>query len=429
MACIAVIAPPLAGHLEPLQALAAALDARGHRTVFVGVIDAGERICCPASFEPVGAATHPPGALAVMTARMGALSVGVRGVLALRPVLRDLAGLTAMLCDEAPAVLRRLGADLVVADQTEAAGGLVARHLGLPYVSVACALPINEEVSVPPPFTGWGYDPLPAGCRRNRGGYRVSRLLSGTLNRVILERAQRWELGSLRSLTDCLSPIAQISQMVGALDFPREHLPQTFKYVGPLRVTDAGAAEVLPSDRPIALATLGTLQGGRKNLFAAIAEACRRAGVRCVIAHGGRLSADAVAGLPGDPIVRGWVNQRAVLRQATVAVTHGGLNTVLDALAAGVPLVVVPLAFEQAAIGARVAYHRVGRVVPWRTGFSAMTEALEEALLAIAADPGYAENAAAMARDIAGSGGAHQAADIVEAALTPRWATRCEADR
>ena len=51
-----------------------------------------------------------------------------------------------------------------------------------------------------------------------------------------------------------------------------------------------------------------------------------------MIAHGGGLSADEEAGLPGNPLVRAFWPQRAVLRRCAAAVLHGGFNTVLDAL-------------------------------------------------------------------------------------------------
>jgi zeaxanthin glucosyltransferase len=55
-----------------------------------------------------------------------------------------------MLFRDAPAAIRDAGVDSLIVDQIEMAGGTVAEHLGLPFVSVAAALPINLDVSVPP---------------------------------------------------------------------------------------------------------------------------------------------------------------------------------------------------------------------------------------------------------------------------------------
>ena len=48
--------------------------------------------------------------------------------------------------------------------------------------------------------------------------------------------------------------------------------------------------------------------------------------------------------------MRDFVPQRAVLARSALLVGHAGFNTVLDALSHGVPIVAMPLAFEQPAI-------------------------------------------------------------------------------
>lgn len=396
-----------------MQAIAGELVSRGHRATFLQQIDAGRLIQTPGmEFQPVGLRSHPTGELDRIVGRINGM-VGLRG---LPNVLRDLARGTDMLCREVPAMLRQHNVDAIVADQTEAAGGLIARHLRLPYVSVANALPINGEPGVPPPFTAWHYDPTNWGRRRNAGGYRVARLLMWRMRTVIGRYATDWELAPLRALEDCLSPQAQLSQIVRTLDFPRESLPPGFCYTGPFR--DA-AEDAIPFPAsipaaPLIFATLGTLQGNRIELFRTIAQACWQMGLHCLIAHGGRLSAAQVTSLPGAPLVFDFVPQRAVLRQAVAAVTHGGMNTVLDALSVGVPIVAVPLAFEQAAIAARVAHAGVGRIVKAR-GLQVAT--LVEALTAVVENPSYRASARLQQNQIVTAGGARRAADIIEACV------------
>ena len=330
-------------------------------------------------------------------------------------VLRDVARGTDMLCRDAPGKLRAIGVDGIVADQTEAAGGLIARHLGLPHVAVANALPINAEPGIPPPFTAWRFDPTARGRQRNRGGYRVAEWMSFSLRRVIASYAAEWKLGRLRTMEDCLSPQAQISQMVFEFDFPRSELPACFRYVGPLREPD-GEGE-MPFDlgnRKFIYVTLGTLQGDRVALFRAVAEACARRDLGCVIAHGGRLNAADAAALATIATVRDFVPQRAILRHAAAVVTHGGMNTVLDALSFGVPAICIPLAFEQAAIAARLDHAGAGLVLKPH-GLTSRTVA--DALDRLLGGDGYRTAAAALRQAIAAAGGVALAADIVEAAM------------
>lgn len=399
-----------------MRALGRALVGRGHRATFVGMPEA-EPLSRESGidFHPVGLRTHPPGTLAAVTGRMAA----VEGFVGLRGIIRDVAAATAMLLDELPDALRSLGCDLVVCDGTEAAGGLVAAHLGLPFVTVANALPLNREPAVPPAFTGWRYDPSRWGIERNAGGYRVADGLMRGHRDVIEAAAARWGLGARRHVADCLSPFAQISQTVQGLDFPRQALPSVFHHVGPLRYAasrPSGAADVVPAEdgRPLAFASLGTLQGGRASLFRRIAGAADRLGVRLVLAHGGRLDVRAVAGLPGSPSVHAFVDQDSVLARADLAILNGGLNTVMDSLARGVPIVALPIAFEQAAIAARLERAGAGRTVRRRF---LTTGRLARALDAVLRAPGCREAAGRLSREVAGAGGVARAADIVETVL------------
>jgi zeaxanthin glucosyltransferase len=305
---------------------------------------------------------------------------------------------------------------MIVGDQTEAAAGLVARHLGLPYVSVANALPLNREPDVPPPFTGWRYDPSDWGRDRNRGGYRISDLLMRRHARVISDYASRWNLGPLRTIEDCASSFAQISQTVASFDFPRRALPPVFHNVGPLRRGHVSSSFRTPTrdGRPLVYASLGTLQGGRVSLFRRIAEAARRLDLQLVIAHGGGLDRRATARLPGNPAVYDFVPQEEVLRQANLAVLHGGLNTVMDALSAAVPIVAIPIAFEQGAIAARLEHAGAGA----RVGRRFLTAGrLVRTLREVLGTPSYAVAAGRLADEVAAAGGVVRAADIVETVL------------
>ncbi|RYB02073.1 glycosyltransferase [Lichenibacterium ramalinae] len=413
MTHFAILTPPYAGHLNPMLALARTLVDRGHRVTFVAQADVGPKVERPGiGFAAVGARSHPPGRLARMTARLG----GTTGLFGIGGVIRDMADTTDMLCVEVPGVLRQIHAGAVIADQTEPAGGLVARHVGLPLVSVANALLIDREPTIPPAFVGWRYDPSPRGVKRNLGGHRVADWMMRPLLETIDRRARAWSLPGIETLEDCLSPTLEISQSVAGFDFPRVAPPAALQHCGPLRLPESRSWEPRPGG-PNVFCSLGTLQGARAAIFEAVAAACARLGLPLTIAHGGRLDEARRAGLPGAPRVEAFVPQRAVLRTVAAVVTHGGLNTVLDALAAGVPLVVVPLAFEQGAIAARVERSGAGIVIP-RRRFTA--SALAEALAALLERPSYRARAEALRDEIAAAGGVARAADLVERATRPR---------
>ena len=413
MARIAFVAPPFLGHLNPMMALAGELSRRGHEPVFMHMEDARATLERRGfAFRPVGRDTHPPGHLRGVLGRMA----GVNGPFGLMGIIRDVAAATDMLVRDLPDACRAERIDMIVGDQTEAACGLAARHLGLPYVSVANALPLNREPDVPPPFTGWRYDASGWGRERNAGGYRVSDRLMAPVRRVIAGHAARFRLGRLASIEDCVSPLAEISQTVAAFDFPRRALPATFHHVGPLRRSAERSSFAMPADdgRPLVYASLGTLQGGRAGLMRTICRAADRLGVRLVLTHGGALGDRQIRDLPGRPFVHDFVPQDIVLAQAGLAVLHGGLNTVMDALAAGVPIVTIPLAFEQGAIASRIEHAGAGRRVG-RTFLGAGR--LSRAMRDVANRPSYRAAAHRLAGAIGEAGGVARAAGIVEAVL------------
>lgn len=401
---LAVITAPLPGHLNPVQILARSLIVQGWRVSVVHMEAARRFITDPG----VGFAALPSGSAASFDAYLASL-VKPNGPVRLNRMIRATAAMTEALLAEAPAVLARIGATAVLADAVEPAGPLIAERLGLPYVVAATGLPLLREPDVPPPFLGWRYRPDALGRFRNRGGYAVTDWLMRPVTRVIEARQREWQL------TGHSTPRVQVAQCPRGLDFPRRALPPTFRYGSPWRADAPIEHEPLPEGTPLIFCSLGTLQGAHRELFATMAQACAAVGARAVIGHGGGLSPAEEADLPGAPLVRAFWPQTAVLRRCSAAVLHGGFNSVLDALAAGVPIVALPIGFEQPATAARLVRIGAGRMLsPHRLSVGA----LADALTAVIARPSYRQAARALADEIAADGGAAAAATAITAALT-----------
>jgi MGT family glycosyltransferase len=398
---IAVVAPPVPGHYDPLKVLARALDARGHRVTFVHMPDAAAMLE-GFGFEAVGGATHGPGALG----RYVSILARAERPAGFFAMIRATAAITRMLLEELPEALERIGADAAIADSTEPAGGLVARRLGLPWATSVTGLPLLREPAVPPPFIGWPYRDDEAGRKRNAAGYRIADWLSRPIARVLEHYGGRWGLDPNEN--GGFSPNLQVAQCPAALDFPRRELPASFHYCSPWRDATDQPLDLPESDRPLIYCSLGSLQGNRPALFAAMTEACAAVGARAVVATGGRLS---IAHLPGDPIVRAHWHQPSILPHCSAAILHAGFNTVLDALAAGVPMLVRPIAFEQPGTAARVVHHSAGHRLAGRMSAEGFAQALQDLL----ADQSCRNNARRFAAEMAGLGGVEEAADLVDA--------------
>ena len=365
MARFALICPPFFSHLRVFEALGLELERRGHRAMLV--LNRGGAAMARARAQG-GLEAHEIGGDSRRDLdhllRRAARPSGPFGILR---TVADSARLTDELCAGGSALLQDLGIDAVIGDQMEPAAGLLAVRLGLPLVSLASALPVHDDPTVPLPFLSWDYDPSEKGLKRNRGGERVARLLLTRQRRTIAAWVERFGVGPRETLQDCLSPLAQISQLVASLDFPGDRPPRRHR-VGPIRRPgeEHDASDVLGTDdgRPLVFASLGTLQGHRVAIFRAVASACRDLGARCVVAHCGALTPCQAASIDAD-LVTDFVPQRTILRRSAVCVTHAGMNTVLDALEAGVPLLAIPIAFDQPGIAARIVHHGAGeRALP-----------------------------------------------------------------
>ena len=418
MAHFAITTPPLAGHVNALSALAGELIGRGHRVTLLGPVDARARLSDPRiGFRAIGTDTHPPGRLAEDAARMGRL----QGPFGVRAMIRDLAALTDVTARDGPDAFAAIRADAVICDQLEPGGPVAAMAAGLPFATVATGLHVNRDPHVPPPFVGWRYDPTSRGAWKVRGAYRVSDRMMGPQADALARWCRAYGLGERRDAADLLSPHCDLAQAVPSLDYPRAELPASFHYVGPLRAPSHPPfpdLDRLDPDRPLAFCSLGTIQGGRGRLLRRIGLACRDAGMSVVLVHCGGLDAGEERALAAElgegAIVRAFVPQRAVLARASLAVLHGGFNTVLDALAVRVPLVVLPLAFEQPAIAARVERAGVGRrLTPQLATRARLRRAIEDAL----ADAAMPPRLARVAREIEAAGGAPRAAGLIERAL------------
>lgn len=413
MAHFALICPPFASHLHSFAVLGEELVRRRHRATFV--LNAGAKVRgTELPVERVAARAGDPPLDRVL--RSATRPAGLLGTLR---TIADSAALTDQLCAGGPSLFQRLGVDAIIADQLEPAGGLLAAGLRLPLVSLAAALPINSAPGVVLPFLDWPYDPSPRGLKRVRGAERITHLLSRQQRQVITRWSDRFGLHpQRRTLEDCLGSV-QIAQVVRGYDFPRLE-PWPFEAIGPLRRPEEEAGDQpLPfdfrPDRPLVFATFGTLQGGRLSLFRAIADACRNAGADLLVAHGGQLSPEQAASI-GATFVTDFVPYRAVLKRSALCITHGGSNTVLDALACGVPLLVRPVAFDQKGNLARILHHRLGEELapPWRG------QALARQIARVIEDSGSRQRCAALAEEIAGAVGRARAANLAERALATR---------
>ena len=134
-------------------------------------------------------------------------------------------------------------------------------------------------------------------------------------------------------------------------------LPDGWHCVGPLM--EPASPTVPQGDRPLVYVCFGTSFNARPELFRMVVEALADEPIEVLISMGdGMVSPADLEPLPANVVVRDFVPAREILARSAVHVTHGGCNSTHECLLAGVPMVVIPQAYDQFPLGKRI--HELG---------------------------------------------------------------------
>jgi zeaxanthin glucosyltransferase len=413
---IGLACPELSGHLNPMTTLGRELVRRGHRVTVVARPDGeAKAVAAGLGFAAIGAAEFPRGAIAAQASALGGMTAGK----ALRYTV-DMMRLAAVVTlRDLPAVCREIGIDGLLVDQVNPAAGTTAEIERLPYVQVCNALALNRDAACPPAVLPWRYRPGVFGRLRNGLGnwflFRVTAPVRDEINAHRVRHGLAPRVGK-----SVPAYLAEIAQQPPFFDFPRSVPEPRLHFTGPWHA--AGGPGDLPfpwerlDGRPLVYASLGTLQNRLVEMFATIAAAVAPLDAQLVISLGSadQDAAAVAARCPGDTIVVPVAPQLQLLERATLAITHAGLNTALESLARGVPMVAIPITNDQPGVARRLEWLGVAEVVLPR---QLTASRLRQAVVQVLGDPGYRTRAGERAAEIAGLDGVGRAADIVEEAF------------
>ena len=415
MAHFGVLIPGALGHLNPASCLGRELQKRGHQVTVLQIPDLEEAVRRSGlAYLAVGEKTFPTGRYNDHLAHLGTL----KGLAALRYTIWFFALKSQMLFTEAPDAIRRAGIDLLLVDEVEPAGATVAEHLGLPYVTLSNALVVYREAHIPPIFTTWSFSRTYPARIRNKLGYGLQRRLAKDwLTSLNLQR-HKWHLPDYRTPEDFISPWAHLSQQPPCFDFPRQHMPPQFHYTGPWHDLRVRPSVPFPFERldgqPLIYASMGTLQNRVQDVFREIAQACQGLDAQLVISLGGGGKPEQVGPLPGNPLVVEYAPQLELLARAALSITHAGLNTVLESLSAGVPMVAVPVGNDQPGVAARVKWLRTGELLPLKR---LRADRLRVLVKRVLEEESYRSQARRLMEEIKRVDGVQKAADLIERVL------------
>lgn len=407
MARFGLFSLPLVGHLNPMAALATELERRGHQAIFFNIPELAEaaraRGC---RFVEFGARTCP----------LGSLTGGFRHMNRTSGREADLAALSvsdryaeAVFAEACP-IVAEAGIDVWLVDQYDYSAASLAAYFEKPLVTLAVALLRNYEEAAPT-FSGELPPQDPEARRRVQLGNEKLLELSWPHRERVARHRETLGLGPFR-YEDVWSKLAQISQQPAEFEFPRRELPECFHFTGPFIDAASQPHVIFPWEkldgRPLVYASLGTLKSDYQ-LLRTVCEALEGGDVQLVVSLGGGVTAEA-GQLPGDPVVVSFAPQLEVLERADAMLTHAGMNSALECLTHGVPMVAVPLAHDQFGVAARIEWSGVGvRLQPQERTAERIREAIRTVL-----GSKYRGAAQRFKRLIRERNGLSQAADIVE---------------
>jgi MGT family glycosyltransferase len=274
-----------------------------------------------------------------------------------------------------------------------------------------CMIPRRD---VPPIGTGF----MPArgslGRLRDRSAAAVALAVLRSGMPALNQARTEFGLAPVRNLPDLMGRADRILVCTSpGYDFGSGSVPANVRYVGPqLDDTASGASgdrwDGLPA-QPLVLVGLSSTVMRQEGLLQRAADALGQAQVRGLVTTGPAVD-PAVISAPDNVTVTRWVRHANVLPHCSAVITHGGHGTVMKALIAGVPLVLVPLGRDQPDNAARVVHAGAGI----RLRKNASVGALRAAVDRVITDPRYRAAARRMASRLAAERDDNRVVDELE---------------
>jgi MGT family glycosyltransferase len=412
------VSMPLSGHLNPMTALARRLQSRGNEVVFFGVPDV-EPFARAAGLDFVayGETEYPVGSIDKVYSSVAKL----RGFEVVRHSCMDLnPDLTRVTFDYLAEKLATTGIEALVIDTVHFFIELVPLSMSMPYVHIWNVLHLDFSGATPPSLFSCPLDISPEGANRNAVNLSKLGSILGPIADVARSHAEKVGLKiDWNDPAATVSKLAVITQTPKEFDFPGIPWPAQFHYAGPFQDDDGRRQVLFPwgelTDKPLIYASLGTLVNGLDDVYKHILEAVEALrDVQVVLAVGKNINPENLGSIPSNTIVVRCAPQIELLKRAALCITHAGLNTTLESLAHGVPMVAIPIGYDQPGTAARIAHHGTGEFIEVDELTTARLRGLIEKVLR---DPSYRERADYFRKVIAKTRGLDVAADIIEQAF------------
>jgi MGT family glycosyltransferase len=270
-------------------------------------------------------------------------------------------------------------------------------------------------------FPGSGTPPLGPGFKPARGP--LGRARDTAVNRLMARLFDKGldHLNEVR-VENGLEPIGSVLQNFEradrlllmtsrAFEYEQFSPPPNVRLVGPRLDDPVWVGDWTPpaGDDPLVLVAMSSTFMDHADVLQRIATALGELPVRGLVTTGPAIPAGSIDA-PANVTVVERAPHSEVLRHAAAVVTHAGHGTVIKALAAGVPVVALPLGRDQLDNAARVAHHGAGL----RLKAKASPETIAGAVRRVLEEPGFGESARRLATAIAAETARDRAVEELE---------------
>jgi MGT family glycosyltransferase len=415
---IGFVSMPYVGHLNPMTTLARRLQSRGHEVVFIGVPDV-EPFARAAGLDFVsyGETEYPIGSIAKLYSSVAKL----HGFEVVRHSCMDLnPDLTRVTFDYLAEKLATTGVEALVIDTIHFFIELVPLSMSIPYVQIWNVLHLDFSGATPPCLFSSPLDTSQEGLNRNAANLAKVGAILGPLAEIARSYADKVGLNiDWKDPAATVSKLAVITQTPKEFDFPGIPWPAQFHYAGPFHDDEGREPVPFPwdklTDKPLIYASLGTLVNGLDDVYKRILEAVKPLeDVQVVLSVGKNIDPENLGPIPSNTVVVRSAPQIELLKRAALCITHAGLNTTLESLANGVPMVAIPIGYDQPGTAARIAHHGTGELIEVD---ELTTDLLRDLIEKVLQDPSYRERAEYFQKVISKTRGLDVAADIIEQAF------------
>lgn len=402
--------PEVPGHLNPMTTLGSELQRRGHEVTFLGCQMAEsivQRSGLP--FYALGPEDELTERLESAFKALGKTS-GIQGMMMTGKIFGIQAKLVSKYIEPA---FDHLKFDGLVIDQVSPAASIKAEQFKIPYAVACNALAVYWDPLMPPPPLVWDYRTDFYGRARNE----IAKHLVLWAYRLFAAE-KKVGVDPLKLIRDNDQGLVHLAQQPACFEYPRTKYPERLHYTGPWHRAERDDTSIeFPWEwldgRPLIYASMGTLQNAVGHVFRSIIQAVHDLPMQVVLSKGGG-QVDVPGPIPENVLVVEKAPQLRLLEIAKLVITHAGMNTALECLSHGVPMLCLPVTNDQPGVAKRAEYLGNGRVIPVR---QVTTRRLRKELDRMLNDDSFQRKADEFAEKLARYDGLEMAAKLIEQAL------------